>query len=251
MGSDIRDPDFEARDNPVFKDFIESGAGAGVWSAERSRRTQETFCEAGFVPLAAPGMVQYVLPEYQPRLRVVDRAVVLDDYRIRARTSGAPPVIAHAPSRLHLKGTDAVLAAVEALRRTETFEFDLVHGVPRREALERVARADIFVDQLILGDYGMASIEAMALGVPVVCYVKPRLVEAYGKPPIENATPATVADALARLLRDPSRRQELAARGVQYVRERHDAANRAIRLLSLYLESLDTSRRGGRRKGGR
>lgn len=250
MGSDIRDPEVEAQDNPVFREFIERGNAAGVWSAERSREAQHAFCEAGFVPLAAPGMVQYVLPEYRVKLRVVDRAVVLGDYEPPAKKpSGERIVIAHAPSRLDLKGTDAVVAAVETLRSAHEFEFDLIHGVPRSEAIRRIGRADIFVDQLILGDYGMAAIEAMALGVPVVCYVKPQLVKAYGNPPIENATPATVGSALMRLLGDPSRRQALAARGLQYVRERHDAMNRARRLLTFYLESMGSSRRGARQEG--
>lgn len=239
MGSDIRNPEFEAADNPVFRERMEAGGLAGIWSGSRAARSQADFQRAGFVPLAAPGMVQYVLPEYLSDLRVVDRAVVLDDYpATEPRDSRHRLVVAHAPSRTDIKGTDAVLEAARSLESEFDFEFDLIHGVPRAQAMARISRSDVFIDQLVLGDYGMAAIEAMAMGVPVVCYVKPSLRTVYGDLPVEDAMPATITDVLRRLLRDADRRAELSRRGLAYARERHDATKRALALAAVYADVL-------------
>lgn len=237
MGSDIRDPVSEASDNAVFAQGIDDGTLSGIWSPERAAQSQHDFAEAGFVPVAAPGMVQYVLPEYRSHLRVIDRAVILDDYAPRSNPGPREPlVVAHAPSRMQIKGTSAVMGAVEKVREHCSFEFDLIHDVPRTEAIQRIRRADVFIDQLVLGDYGMASIEAMALGVPCICYIKPSLIQAYPGLPIANATPDSLSDVLLALLKDGKRRDEMRHAGLAYVRARHDAMKRAIALRDIYAE---------------
>jgi hypothetical protein len=247
MGSDIRDPEVEIRDNPVFRTCLEQGHIEGIWASERSREVQRDFYDAGFRPLAAPGMLQYVLSEYTSRMHVVERGLVLSDYvPLNRRTSGRPLIVSHAPSDPRIKGTEAVVRAIESLRGTIDFEFDLIQGVSRREAILRMGQSDVFVDQLVLGDYGMASIEAMALGIPVICYVKPSLSRAYGGPPVENATPDDVAEAIRRLLLDDRRRMELSSSGLRYVRARHDAVRRGEALLSIYRDALTESSSGPR-----
>lgn len=237
MGSDIRDPVSEASDNAVFAQGIEDGTLSGIWSRERAVQSQHDFADAGFVPVAAPGMVQYVLPEYRGQLRVIDRAVMLEDFDPRLDPGSSKPlVVAHAPSRLAIKGTSAVMGAIEKVRGRCSFEFDLIHDVPRAEAIQRIRRADIFIDQLVLGDYGMASIEAMALGVPCICYIKPSLIQAYPGLPIANATPDSLPGVLLALLKDVKRRDEMRHAGLEYVRARHDAMKRAMALHDIYTE---------------
>ena len=71
-------------------------------------------------------------------------------------------------------------------RRLRELDVDLeiVEGLHHDEALERYARADIVVDQLNAGWYGVFAIEAMALGKPVVTYLHDEAVarteEAFG-----------------------------------------------------------------------
>jgi len=50
-------------------------------------------------------------------------------------------------------------------------ELDLIEGVPNREARLRYAAADVIVDQLKIGWYGMFAIESMALAKPVVVHL--------------------------------------------------------------------------------
>ena len=76
------------------------------------------------------------------------------------------PLIVHAPSSRRRKGSEHVIAAVEGLDA----ELELVEGLRHDEAFERYRAADIVVDQLNAGWYGLFAIEAMALGKPVVTY---------------------------------------------------------------------------------
>ena len=124
--------------------------------------------------------------------------------------------LAHAPTHTGAKGTQFIVEAVRALRnRGMEFEFDLIEHVPHQEAMNRIARADLFVDQLLAGWYGGAAVEAMLAAVPVVAYIRdrdrrrvPRQLGA--ELPIFSATPDTVFSVLGDLL----------ARGRDWLHER-------------------------------
>jgi glycosyltransferase involved in cell wall biosynthesis len=145
------------------------------------------------------------------------------------------PLVVHAPSNREKKGTRWVIEACEQL----PVELDLVEGVPHEEARARYARADIVVDQLNAGWHGVFALEAMALGKPVVTYLKPEVVErsaaGYGvRIPIVPATKETLADALRPLVEQPSLRREIGAASRAYVERVHDVDRVADRLVDLY-----------------
>jgi hypothetical protein len=79
----------------------------------------------------------------------------------------------HAPSHRGTKGSRYILEAVERLRSEgHTFRFTLVEGVAHEEALRRYAEADLVVDQVLCGWYGALAVETMALGKPVIAYIR-------------------------------------------------------------------------------
>jgi glycosyltransferase involved in cell wall biosynthesis len=145
------------------------------------------------------------------------------------------PLVVHAPSNRSKKGTEDVIAACALL----PVELDLVEGVPHDEARERYARADIVVDQLVAGWHGIFALEAMALGKPVVAYLKPDVVErterAYGtKVPIVPASADTLVEALSPLVADAELRRRIGAESRAYVERVHDIDVIADRLVDLY-----------------
>jgi glycosyltransferase involved in cell wall biosynthesis len=147
----------------------------------------------------------------------------------------ARPLIVHAPSSRRRKGTEHVLAAVEALDA----DLELVEGLHHDEAFERYRAADIVVDQLNAGWYGLFAIEAMALGKPVVTFLHDEAVrrteDAFGtRVPIVSATAETLREALRPLVADAARRRELGAESRAYVERVHDVERVADRLLDLY-----------------
>jgi hypothetical protein len=146
--------------------------------------------------------------------------------------------VVHAPNHRHYKGTRHVLAAVEQLRAEgEDVELVLVEGLSSEEARRAYERADVVVDQLLIGAYALFAIEAMALGKPVVCYLNDRFRPfhpEWEECPIVSATPDTIVEELRRLVRDPALREELARRGPAYVREHHSLEIVGRRLDAVY-----------------
>jgi len=147
------------------------------------------------------------------------------------------PLIVHAPSSRRRKGSEHVIAAVEGLDA----DLDLVEGLRHDEAFERYRAADIVVDQLNAGWYGLFAIEAMALGKPVVTFLHDEAVrrteEATGaRVPIVSATAETLREALRPLVSDAGRRRELGVASRAYVERVHDLEKITDRLLALYAD---------------
>jgi len=145
------------------------------------------------------------------------------------------PLVVHAPSSREKKGTQHVIEACAQL----PVELDIVEGVPHDVARERYARADIVVDQLNAGWHGVFALESMALGKPVVTYLKPDVVErsaeGYGiRIPIVPATKETLVEALLPLIEQPALRREIGAQSRAYVERVHDIDRVADRLVDLY-----------------
>lgn len=152
------------------------------------------------------------------------------------RVGGGRVVVAHAPTDRELKGTGDIVAAVDRLRdRGLRIEFDLIEGVGHAAALARLRRADVVVDQLRLGWYGVVAVEAMALGKPVVAHVRPDLTRQLDDPPpIVPATGADVEARLEELVRDPVLRGRLGAEGRAYVERVHACDRIADQVEALY-----------------
>ena len=145
------------------------------------------------------------------------------------------PVVLHAPSSRRRKGTEHVVAACERLG----VELEIVEGLDHREAFERYRNADIVVDQLNAGWYGVFAIEAMALGKPVITFLHEEAVrrteEAFGvEVPIVGATSETLAGVLRPLVESPEERRRVGAASRAYVERVHDADEVAARLVDLY-----------------
>jgi hypothetical protein len=79
----------------------------------------------------------------------------------------------HALSHRGVKGTRYVLETVDRLRREGvTFDFELVERKTHAEATTIYQQADLMIDQLLLGWYGGLAVECMALGIPVISFIR-------------------------------------------------------------------------------
>lgn len=147
--------------------------------------------------------------------------------------TGGPLRVVHAPTQRGAKGTAYVLEAFERLERERPglFKFDLVEGVPREVALERYRNADVLIDQLLIGWYGLTAVEAMLLGKAVCVFIREDdLVHVPGqmaedlKGAVFNVTTATLADALCRLADDRRMLVRKAQAGHAFAKRWHDPA---------------------------
>jgi glycosyltransferase involved in cell wall biosynthesis len=145
------------------------------------------------------------------------------------------PLVLHAPSSRVRKGTEHVVAACAELG----VDLDIVEGLDHRQAFERYRSADVIVDQLNAGWYGVFAIEAMALGKPVVTFLHDEAVQrtqdAFGLDvPIVSATKQTLVDALRPLVESGEERRRVGAASRAYAEEVHDLERMTDRLLALY-----------------
>jgi hypothetical protein len=164
------------------------------------------------------------------------RAVDLRDWPYSDPPLRDVPLVVHVPSRRGTKGTDAVLKAVEAARDAGArFEFRLIEGVPNASVKQILQDADILVDNLLLGDYEVTGLEAMALGRTVISRVTPVVAETIGRDiPVLHADPDSFADVLARAVADPDLRAATGKASRAFVEEVHDAPVVAKRLVEAY-----------------
>jgi glycosyltransferase involved in cell wall biosynthesis len=153
-------------------------------------------------------------------------------------------VFAHAPSNRRVKGTDLILHALDELRAEGyQFDLDLIEGVDNEAALARYAKADVVIDQLYAGWYGGVALEAMALGKPVVVYLRES--DFHFLPdgmvtdlPFFRATPTTIKDDLRSILDLP--RKDLVARARlsrAFAEKWHDPATISARIAADYRQA--------------
>jgi glycosyltransferase involved in cell wall biosynthesis len=181
-----------------------------------------------------------VVGSYDASRWVPEAEVIPPGIDVRAIEPAPPsdrerPTILHAPSSRGRKGTEHALAACEGLDA----ELVLVEGLHHDEAFERYREADIVVDQLNSGWYGMLAIECMALGKPVVGYLHEeaarRTADAFGiEVPIVRATKDDLRSRLEHLLASPEERSRLGEASRAYAERVHDLERVTDRLLALY-----------------
>lgn len=238
-GSDIRSPDVATSDNPYLAQLLTSGRYAISTSASHS--TQRAFARYGFACIApGPEMPAYVLPDLFPAVFHSEAVLSVAEFEPCYPDPGKErPLVVHVPSNPAIKGTGAVLEAVRRLQESRTFDFRLIHDMPRSEAMALVGQSDIVLDQFVVGSFGLVSLEGMAMGKPAVCYLSPAVLKRLpAELPIVNANPDNLVHVLAGLLDDGPRRRELGRRGRAYVERYHEAQHVARGLVSVYTELL-------------
>ena len=255
-GTDIRIPEIASADNPYFAAAHQRGE-IPPGSRSDSAARQALFARYGFAcVLRRHEMAAYLRKELFPAHFMTASPISLSAFAPKyPDPAGGRPLVVHCPTRKGAKGTSAVLAAVETLKREEDFDFRLVHGVTREEALKIIRDSEIVVDQLVVGDYGNVTLEAMAFGKPAVCYIKPSvLARCPSDFPVVNANPENLAEILRRVIADGPMRSELGRKGRAYVEKYHDAHKVARHLVEIYQRLLeeaggtgDNKRRGIRR----
>ncbi len=245
-GSEVRDPRRHRRTHE-FSPFADP-------KDELTRRLQAR-CDA-LLPLveAFDGPLFASTPDQLDYLP--DRArwlpVVVDTEEFSPDRDGAPvplerarPLVVHAPSNPALKGTADVERVLSPLAGRGLIELRMVTGMAPTQAAELIRSADVVVDQLLLGLYGVLACEGMASGRVVVGHLgetlRARVHEESGEAvPVVEATPATLDQVIRQLLEERDGGRAAAASGPGFVRRVHDG-RRSASVLSSFLDVPDLS----------
>jgi hypothetical protein len=148
-----------------------------------------------------------------------------------------PLRIGHAPSHRAVKGTELIIDAVEELKLAGYhFDFILIEGISSSEAKEIYKNIDVLVDQLFAGWYGGLAVEAMALGKPVIAYIRQEdlhFIPAQMRMdlPIFQAEPRTIHEVLENILKMPrTDLVKMAKKSRAYVEKWHNPITIAKRI---------------------
>lgn len=145
----------------------------------------------------------------------------------REPMGAAVPVVVHAPSRAGFKGSEVADEVLGRLHREGVIDYRRVDGVTHGDMAAVYESADIVIDSLRMGGYGVAACEAMAAGRLVLSYVNERSREVVAasageQPPIWPADAASLESAVRAVLDDRDAARDFAARGPAFVRRWHD-----------------------------
>lgn len=249
-GSDLRDPDMHLASEPDSYFSVDS-----EFTEMMRLRTQQS--RAVIAATGAPVFVS--TPDLLSEVHGARWLPVVIDWE---SWSGDPaeeillptrtPVVVHAPSSSHIKGTSLVTGVLEALDSAGVITYQRVSNVSHLQMRKIVQGADVVVDQFRGGSYGVAACEAMAAGKIVVSHVSETVRERTERLsgmalPIVEAQPATLEAVLRGLMADPTRSRKLAKLGREFTLRWHDGRHSG----QVLLEWLRTPADGTTEEGSR
>lgn len=169
------------------------------------------------------------IEDYYPNLIIPDQFLlpktnslrILHSFVDEGRTSNSKNV----------KGSQHVFNAVCKLKEEGYLvEYFYLNKIHMRDMKYYQAQCDIAVDQLIYGWWGSTSIECMALGKPVVCYLNPELKNEFFKSfteyeslPIIEADITTIYHVLKKLVLDAEYRKTAGKESRKFSEKHFDA----------------------------
>lgn len=179
------------------------------------------------------------ISEFVQRSIVFPLAIDITEYQyIPQKKLTDEIIILHAPSHRGNKGTVFILEAIDRLKNNGyNIKLLLVENVSHSEIKEKYIQCDIFVDQLVAGWYGTASIEAMAIGRPVVCFLREsyfKYIDYGDSIPIINANPSTIYEVLKKLILEKYKLPEIGAKSRKFVEKIHALDVCIEKLINIY-----------------
>ena len=239
QGSDARQEGF-CRDNFAISPFsgMNSFGNRSIKADAAKRRRAGRFARYAHRMFALNPDLLYVLPRQAEFLPYA--SVDLNEWQPVTRGEDRNLVILHSPTNRGLKGTKHIIEAVDGLRdRYRHVELVLVENTPHSRVRELYRQADLAVDQLLIGWYGAFAVEMMALGKPVVCYIREddlRFIPVAMREdlPILNATPDTIFEVLSQLVEQRDQLHLIGERSRAYVERWHDPIKVAMKTKEAY-----------------
>ena len=116
----------------------------------------------------------------------------------------------HSATNRRYKGSDHIIDVGRTLEREFGVEFVFMEKTPHARLLAMKQQCDIVIDQITnLGGvgYGVSSLEALSMGVPVCTRLTPEYEAFIPDHPFIHVTPETLYDRLVELIQDERKRQ--------------------------------------------
>lgn len=247
VGSEIRIPDVCKRINSYYAGVFDHGYEYNkLESREGSIALQQKFRDVHAIPLIIPEMTLYVQKQmfpvtYPSQIRINVKNFIPAYPTVNKKK----PLIIHSPTAKICKGSDIIIGVIDELKKTHEFDFVLLHDMSRAEVLKIMQEADIFLDQIIVGSYGAATMEAMSLGKPTMCYIMKEVFEGGLSPecPIVNTNPDNLKEQLIKLIENPQIRHDIGKQSRAFAEKYFDVELVAAHLMNIYKEVLAANKK--------
>jgi MarR-like DNA-binding transcriptional regulator SgrR of sgrS sRNA len=212
-------------------------------SREQSRSRQELFSKLKAVPVVYQELVPFLQKELFERYFVIKHRIDISKFKpAYPDPLKKIPHVIHVSSQHYTKGTDKVLEILEELSQNKSCTYKVITNETREGVLKQVSECDIFLDQFIIGEYGLASVEAMAFGKPVISYIRPQNIQTLPSNfPMIIASLDELREALTDLVENPQKRTELGQKSREYAKKNHDSALVVNQLAEVYKKNLNRS----------
>ena len=235
VGADIRMPEIELALNPFYK---------YAYNDEGYERKHESNNDANEIVRCLAkldyGIIvwdteTFIDRKITSKVGIVPHASVnkLQNNSIKNLSAEKKVIIIHSPTASIAKGTQFVLKAIEKLKEKNIpFEFRLLKNLPNEEYQQLLMEADIYIDQLIWGAYGVAAQQALEMGKVVVAYITParlKLFQEINNLPVQNATIDNLAEVLEILIINREMREEISRQSILYYKKMHQPENVATK----------------------
>jgi glycosyltransferase involved in cell wall biosynthesis len=147
--------------------------------------------------------------------------------------------VVHAPTSPSIKGTPIIEEALGRLGDRYDFEYRRVIGLPHEEALKVYAQADLVIDQVLSGWYGGLAVEVMAMGKPVVAFLREQDLGVIPSAmrqelPILRVDPRRIDDDLSAIFECRAQWPQVGARSRRFVERWHNPDRIARALARIY-----------------
>lgn len=148
----------------------------------------------------------------------------------------------------NIKSTHLYLPLIKKLKKNG-FNINLINprNIPNINLRYYQVQSDIFIDMLTFGWFGATAREAMMLGKPVICNLRPEWVENVRKElpeyieelPVVNANPANIEEILVDLIKNKNKRIKIGQKSRQFALKWHSSKKAAKFFDNLYMEILN------------
>ncbi|MCL1864054.1 MAG: glycosyltransferase family 4 protein [Defluviitaleaceae bacterium] len=176
-----------------------------------------------------------ILTRYYNNYYEYKQPISLGEFECFHKTQNEKFLIVHPPSNPAIKGTSIILEAIDELKKEYDFDFVFIQNMPRKEALAMYNKADLVIDHIIYGWFGMVTLESMALGTPVIIHIADCFKDfLHEDNPIINANPSNIKEKIEWALNNKNELIEIGKKGRKYVEEHHDSNIVTQSILDVY-----------------
>lgn len=146
------------------------------------------------------------------------------------------PLVVHAPSDPIFKGTAYLEPILYEMNKKGVIRYIRCNRLDSSQLHQLICRADIIIDQISLGSYGVLAVDAMAAGKIVLGHVSSKVRSIYKTPvPIVEISPETLEGVLLDLLSQPTRINQIQTNSRAFSYEYHSGRFAALQLQKYFL----------------